>query len=636
MLRHLHIFSKSTRKFPLACTKTPYRTQFVRRAHDRSCIGIDWGTATSVVTVLDEKDPRVVENIEGERTTPTYVANTDEGFLVGITARKQAVRNPENTFFGIRAILGTKYDKEILDRLAMPYKITPGAGTSISIQDGGGQIHTLESVCSHVISRMKETAENTLGEKVESAVVGIPPSYDDAQKEALSKSMTASGLKVAALVSEPIAAAMAYGFGREPVNKNLLVYDLGGRCFDLSLLKVSGSTIEVTEHIHTDEVGGHHFDKLFVDYLADDFQQKENIDLRQNIAAIQKLVNAAEVSKCELSTSNVNEINLPFIAGDASGPKHLVNKVSRTKLESITLPLINKSIDMMKALLEKKSLSTRDIDELLLVGGQAKMPRVSEELEAFFGKPVFKTPSISPDEVVALGLLLCGAEASQQKVEALVYDNTPFDIGIETRGGVMSVLVPRNTSLPCNVTAFLTTTTDNQTDIDIRLFQGNSSISSKNLQLAKMALQALPRSLKGEPKIEISIDINKDGLISIIAKDYFAPPEQEPIKIGVQNMGNLSPDQITELQKPQQPPTTSVIGNEFYEELYTLERALHGYRKILNDDDRADFLKAVEDLRLEAEKGSPEATSAKIETIRVDLAKKVVETTRENNKKRFK
>jgi molecular chaperone DnaK len=574
------------------------------RRHN-STIAIDIGPSTSVVCVLEDGVPKVIENIEGERTTPAFVS-FEEDRVVGITARRQALVNPKSTVYGWHGLIGQQYNQEYLTKLGLNYKVAPGNEGLIAFEGAKGVLISMEEVTSVLLQRMKETAENNLGKQVTNAIIGVPSYYKDAEFTSLKEAARMIGLTIDNFVPEPIAACLAYGLGKQTGSKRIIVFDLGGRSLDVTLIDFLGGSMQIKSTARDEFLGGETFDNLFIDFIKNEFLEKEGIDLTDNKLAMQKLKNAAEVAKCELSTSMSNEINIPYISADEKGPKHLLVKISRSKLESLIEPLIAKTLEPIQALLTEAALQPKDIDEIILVGGQAKTPRIADALETFFGKPPLKNSAISPDEAVAMGLhLYTGAKLGSDVITK--FDAVPLNIGVDVFGH-METLIPMNATFPVEVKRIFTTANDNQSDVDIRILMGASKVSSKNEPLLRVSLSQLPSSLQRELQIEVTLSIDEEGDLTVTAQELTT--NLEPLTATIKSFGGLSQDRanviIEEGKKYDEVAGLKELEErkKVFIEFTELERTIYSCRSILGENDKNKLMKQIFAHKLELENGT--------------------------------
>lgn len=582
-------------------------------------IGIDLGTTNSCVAVMDGKNAKVIENSEGMRTTPSIVAVTDDGErLVGQPAKRQAVTNPERTFFAVKRLIGRRYDDPMVekDKKLVPYKIVKASNGDAWVE-ADGQTYSPSQVSAFILQKMKETAEAHLGQKVDQAVITVPAYFNDAQRQATKDAGKIAGLEVLRIINEPTAAALAYGLDKTKAG-TIAVYDLGGGTFDISILEIGDGVFEVKSTNGDTFLGGEDFDMRLVGYLADEFQKEQGINLRNDKLALQRLKEAAEKAKIELSSTTQTEINLPFITADQTGPKHLTMKLTRAKFEALVDDLVQKTVEPCRKALKDAGLTAAEIGEVVLVGGMSRMPKVQEVVKQLFGKEPHK--GVNPDEVVAIGAAIQAGVLQGDVKDVLLLDVTPLSLGIETLGGVFTRIIDRNTTIPTKKSQVFSTAEDSQNAVTIRVFQGEREMAADNKMLGQFDLMGIPPAPRGMPQIEVTFDIDANGIVNVSAKDKATGKEQQ---IRIQASGGLSEADIEKMVKDAEANAEAdkkrreavTAKNEADGLVHSTEKALAEHGSKVAENERRAIEDAVSDLK-EALKGDDaEAIKAKTQTL---------------------
>ncbi|MGO3930004.1 molecular chaperone DnaK [Rhodopseudomonas pseudopalustris] len=582
-------------------------------------IGIDLGTTNSCVAVMDGKNSKVIENAEGVRTTPSIVAISDDGErLVGQPAKRQAVTNPERTFFAVKRLVGRRYDDPMVekDKKLVPYKIVKASNGDAWVE-ADGQTYSPSQVSAFILQKMKETAEAHLGQKVDQAVITVPAYFNDAQRQATKDAGKIAGLEVLRIINEPTAAALAYGLDKTKTG-TIAVYDLGGGTFDVSILEIGDGVFEVKSTNGDTFLGGEDFDMRLVNYLADEFQKEQGINLRNDKLALQRLKEAAEKAKIELSSTTQTEINLPFITADQSGPKHLTMKLTRAKFEALVDDLVQKTIEPCRKALKDAGLTAGEIGEVVLVGGMTRMPKVQEVVKQLFGKEPHK--GVNPDEVVAIGAAIQAGVLQGDVKDVLLLDVTPLSLGIETLGGVFTRIIERNTTIPTKKSQVFSTAEDNQNAVTIRVFQGEREMAADNKILGQFDLMGIPPSPRGMPQIEVTFDIDANGIVNVSAKDKATSKEQQ---IRIQASGGLSDADIDKMVKDAEANASedkrrreAVDAKNHADALvHSTEKALAEHGSKVEDSERRAIEDALSDLRESLKSDDAEAIKTKTNTL---------------------
>ena len=582
-------------------------------------IGIDLGTTNSCVSIMSGGEPVVIANAEGARTTPSVVAITEKGErLVGQIAKRQAITNPENTIFSVKRLMGRKFHSQQVQDAAkrLPYKMSEGDNGDAHVELRGKRYSPPE-ISAMILQKMRQTAEDYLGEKVTEAVITVPAYFDDSQRQATKDAGQIAGLTVLRIINEPTAASLAYGLDKKK-DERIVVYDLGGGTFDVSVLEIGDGVFEVKSTNGDTYLGGDDFDQRVMDWLVDEFKKDQGIDLRKDRMALQRLKEAAERAKIELSSSQDTEINLPFVTADASGPKHLVVKLTRAKLEQLVDDLIKRSIEPCKRALSDAGVSAGDIKEVVLVGGMTRMPKVIQAVKEFFGKEPHR--GVNPDEVVAIGAAIQGGVLKGEVKDVLLLDVTPLSLGIETLGGVFTKLIERNTTVPTKKSQVFSTAADNQTAVTIRVFQGEREMANDNKLLGQFDLVGIPSAPRGMPQVEVTFDIDANGIVHVSAKDLATQKEQS-IKITASS--GLSKEEVEKLVKDAQAHTdedkkrrkTAEAKNQADSLIYQTEKNLSEHGDKIAAEDKTKIEDAVATLKKAMEGTDPEAIESATQTL---------------------
>lgn len=586
-------------------------------------IGIDLGTTNSCVAILENGNVKVIENSEGARTTPSIVAFKDGETLVGQSAKRQAVTNPQNTLFAVKRLIGRRYDEQAVqkDIGLVPYKIVKADNGDAWVEVNGKK-QAPPQISAEVLKKMKKTAEDYLGETVTEAVVTVPAYFNDAQRQATKDAGRIAGLDVKRIINEPTAAALAFGLDKKEGDRTIAVYDLGGGTFDVSIIEIADvdgeQQFEVLSTNGDTFLGGEDFDIALIDYLVDEFKKEQNVNLKGDPLAMQRLKEAAEKAKIELSSSTSTEVNLPYITADATGPKHLVVTISRAKLEALTEELVARTIAPCKTALEDAGLSASDIDDVILVGGQSRMPLVQQKVQEFFGKEPRK--DVNPDEAVAIGAAIQGAVLSGDKKDVLLLDVTPLTLGIETMGGVMTAIIEKNTMIPTKKSQVFSTAADNQPAVSIQVYQGERKIASQNKLLGNFDLTDIPPAPRGVPQIEVTFDINADGIMNISAKDKGTGKSQS---IQIKADSGLTDEEIEQMVRDAEANAEADkkfaelanVRNEADGRIAGVQKALKENGDKATDEEKQAVETAIGELELATKEDDVDAIKAKLEAL---------------------
>ncbi len=585
-------------------------------------LGIDLGTTNSCMAIVEGSKPKVIPNAEGSNTTPSVVAFTDKGeILVGQAAKRQAVTNPKRTVFSVKRLIGRRYDTKEVEqaKTRLPYEIVKGSNNDCRVKINSKE-YTPQEISAKILQKLKADAEAYLGEKITDAVITVPAYFDDSQRKATKDAGKIAGLNVLRIINEPTASALAFGLDREKEGK-IAVYDLGGGTFDISILEIGDGVFEVKSTNGDTFLGGDDFDRVLMNYVADEFMKENSVDLRNDPMALQRLKEAAEKAKIELSSALETEINLPFITADASGPKHLVMKITRAKLEQLVEPLINKTLEPCRLALKDAGLSPSDIDHVILVGGMTRMPKIRDIVKEFFNKEPRK--DVNPDEAVALGAAIQGGVLKGDVKDVLLLDVTPLSLGIETLGGVTTKIIPRNTTIPTRKSQIFTTADDNQTAVTIHVLQGEREMAKDNKTLGKFELVGIPPAPRGVPQIEVTFDIDANGILNVSAKDK-ATGKEQAIRITAssglteEEIEKMVKDAETHAEEDRKKKELIEIKNKADSLVYATEKSLKDFGDKITEDEK----KAIEEAISNTKKAIEGDSKEEIEKAMEELAKK--------------